>query len=92
MTTQHTTTGAANTTAAQSGDQITAAFSQWVKLVRKDCHANALLNVDHWLLSELAILFKKLAQQAPEQALELLAQESRGLEQSIQITQTGANA
>jgi hypothetical protein len=92
MTTHHTTTGAADTTAAQSSDQITAALSQWVKLVRKDCQANALLNVDHWLLSELAILFKKLAQQAPEQALELLAQESRGLEQSIQITQAGAKA
>jgi hypothetical protein len=91
MTTQHTTTGA-EIPAAQSIDPVAAALSQWVKLVRKDCEANALLNVDHWLLSGLAILFKKLAQQAPERALELLAEESRGLEQSILITKAGAGA
>jgi hypothetical protein len=92
MTTQHTTTGAANNTAAQSSDQVATAFWQWVKLVRKDCEPFPQLNVEHWLLSELAILFKKLAQQAPESALELLAKESRDLEQSILTKQTGASA
>lgn len=84
------TTGAGNTTAAQT-DEITAALSQWSKLVRKDCEVNCLQNVDHWLLSELVIVFKKLAQRSPEQALALLAEESRGLEQSIYITQVGAS-
>ena len=80
----HTTTGAEDS-AAQNAGAITAALSDWVKLVRKDCEANALSNADHWLLAELAILFKKLAQQSPEQALALLAEESRGLEQSIAV-------
>ena len=87
---KHTTTGAGNS-AAQNDTAITAALSDWAKLVRKDCEANALLNVDHWLLAEMAILFKRLAMQSPEQALALLAEESRGLEQSIQITKAGAS-
>jgi hypothetical protein len=90
MKIQNTTTGA-ETSAAQFIDPVATAFSQWVKLVRKDCEASALLNVDHWLLSELTILFKKLAMQSPEQALALLAEESRSLEQSIYITQAGAS-
>jgi hypothetical protein len=88
----HTTQTGAGDSAAQNIGAISAALSDWAKLVRKDCGPNPLLNVDHWLLTELAILFKKLALQAPERALQLLAEESRSVEQSILIGQDGGDA